>query len=125
MAPYLTTLCKSLANSIIGDSRPVSLKVHARDSIVTSDKAVSIGLIVTELVINALKHAFPIYVAVKEAHIVVTYETAGTNWKLSISDDGIGGDGGSASAGRRGKKQDLVPASSARSHNNSTPKSRC
>jgi two-component sensor histidine kinase len=101
MAPYLTTLCESLADSIIGDSRPVSLKVHARDSIVTSDKAVSIGLIVTELVINALKHAFP--VAVKEAHIVVTYETAGTNWRLSISDDGIGG--AEESVGRAARKK--------------------
>jgi len=101
MAPYLSTLCESLADSIIGDSRRVSLKVHAKDSIVTSDRAVSIGLIVTELVINALKHAFP--ARVNESHIVVRYETSGTNWKLSISDDGIGG--AEESTGRLGPKK--------------------
>lgn len=69
--------------------------------LVTSDHAVSIGLIVTELVINALKHAFP--VAVKDGRIDVTYETSGTNWKLSISDDGIGGAG--ENAGRMGWKK--------------------
>jgi len=101
LAPYLSTLCESLADSIIGESRLVSLKVHVGQSIVTSDQAVSIGLIVTELVINALKHAFP--VAAKEGHIVVTYETSGTNWKLSISDDGIGG--AEENIGRAGRKK--------------------
>ena len=35
---------------------------------------------------NALKHAFP----KGEGQITVTYESKGTNWKLSIGDDGIG-----------------------------------
>jgi chemotaxis protein methyltransferase CheR len=49
---------------------------------------VSLGLIVTELVLNALKHAFP---NDKVDHrITVTYDVAGTNWKLSIADNGIG-----------------------------------
>jgi two-component sensor histidine kinase len=101
MAPYLSTLCESLTGSIIGDGRAVSLEVHAKESLVTSDHAVSIGLIVTELVINALKHAFP--VTVKDGRIDVTYETSGTNWKLSISDDGVGG--AEENAGRAGRKK--------------------
>jgi chemotaxis protein methyltransferase CheR len=40
------------------DSRPISLKVQAEDGTASSAEAVSIGLIVTELVINAFKHAF-------------------------------------------------------------------
>jgi chemotaxis protein methyltransferase CheR len=57
-------------------------------STATSRQAESIGLIVTELVMNALKHAFPDEKVVGE--ISVRYDRAGTNWKLTISDNGIG-----------------------------------
>ncbi|MGA8955890.1 MAG: sensor histidine kinase, partial [Pseudolabrys sp.] len=47
-----------------------------------------IGLIVTELVMNALKHAFP--TEKPDAAIVVSYKVAETDWKLTISDNGAG-----------------------------------
>ena len=47
-----------------------------------------VGLIVTELVMNSLKHAFP--GDKDKGQITVAYDVSGTNWKLSISDDGIG-----------------------------------
>jgi two-component sensor histidine kinase len=56
---YLTRLCESLAASMTLDSQPVSLRVDASEGETTSEHAVSMGLITTELVINALKHAFP------------------------------------------------------------------
>jgi two-component sensor histidine kinase len=88
IAPYLSKLCEALAGSMIGESRPISLKVEGAGGHVTSRQAVSIGLIVTELVLNSLKHAFP--PATRAGQIIVAYELAGTNWKLSISDNGIG-----------------------------------
>ena len=66
-----------------------------------SRQAVSIGLLVTELVINALKHAFP--AVTRAGQVVVAYEVAGTDWKLSISDNGIGVT--DANAGRLGQKK--------------------
>ena len=56
---YLTRLCESLAASMILDGQPISLRVEAGEGSMTSEKAVSMGLIATELVINAIKHAFP------------------------------------------------------------------
>jgi chemotaxis protein methyltransferase CheR len=50
--------------------------------------AVSVGLIVTELVINSIKYAFP--QAKADALILVTYEIDGVDWKLSVSDNGVG-----------------------------------
>ena len=85
---YLAKLCETLAQSMIGDSRPISLKVDADAGTVISHQAVSIGLIVTELVMNALKHAFPS--EKKDAAIVVSYKVSDADWKLTISDNGGG-----------------------------------
>ena len=88
VGPYLSKLCETLAASMVGDNRAISLKVVADDGSATSREAVSLGLIVTEMVINALKHAFPD--SANGGHVVVGYEVDGANWTLSISDDGIG-----------------------------------
>jgi chemotaxis protein methyltransferase CheR len=88
LGPYLSRLCETLAASIIGDRRPISLQVHVQDGSASSSQAVSLGLIVTELLINAIKHAFP---GDRMGGIVnVAYDVAGPNWRLSVSDDGIG-----------------------------------
>lgn len=85
---YLLKLCETLSGSMIRERRPITLDVVAGAGAVRSEQAVSIGLIVTELVINALKHAFP--VDIKAGHIVVGYEVRGTEWTLSVSDNGGG-----------------------------------
>jgi two-component sensor histidine kinase len=88
VAPYLTKLCASLAESIIGESRPATINVVADNGAVLSAEAVSLGLIVTELVINAMKYAFPNQS--KIATVTVRYEVNGAAWKLSVSDNGVG-----------------------------------
>ncbi len=87
VGPYLTKLCASLASSMIRESRPLTLEVRADDAIVSSQEAVSLGLIVTELVINALKHAFP---GGRGGRIAVEYRVAAPGWTLSVTDDGVG-----------------------------------
>jgi two-component sensor histidine kinase len=85
---YLSKLCESLAASMIGENQPIKLKVIADAGQIDSAQAVSMGLIVTELVINALKYAFPLD---KEGSLVlVTYESKKDDWKLVVSDNGIG-----------------------------------
>lgn len=87
VAPYLTSLCGSLARSMVNDdSCLISTKID--DGAVTSSAAVSLGLIVTELVINALKHAFS--VARAGCAIEVAYRVKGSDWTLSVSDNGCG-----------------------------------
>jgi PAS domain S-box-containing protein len=85
---YLTTLCETLAESMIRENRPITLRVVCGAGAVPSDQAVSLGLIVTELVMNALKHAFK--TDVKNGRVVVGYEVKGDDWKLSVSDNGSG-----------------------------------
>jgi two-component sensor histidine kinase len=88
IGPYIEKLCGSLAESMIGESRPATLNVMADQGSVISADAVSLGLIVTELVINALKYAFPDHS--KLATVTVRYEINGTDWKLSVADNGVG-----------------------------------
>lgn len=86
VGPYLTALCDSLAKSMIGGRKPITLSVAATSGKVTSDEAISFGLITTELVINALKYAFP----KNEGDICVNFESNGETWMLSIQDNGVG-----------------------------------
>jgi PAS domain S-box-containing protein len=88
MMPYLSKLCETLATSMIGDIRPVSLKICGDGGSATSRQAESLGLIATELVMNALKHAFPNDKS--DGQIAVGYDAAGIDWKLWVADNGIG-----------------------------------
>jgi len=88
MVAYLTRLSDALATSMIGNARPVTLKVVGAEGSLSSRQAESIGLITTELVMNSLKHAFPR--ADTEGQIIITYEINGTDWELSVADNGVG-----------------------------------
>ncbi len=84
---YFTELCGSIAASMIADPDLLSLVVEGGRGVVDSRVSVSLGLIVTELVINALKHAFPDN---RRGKIVVACDFRGANWTLTVTDDGVG-----------------------------------
>jgi two-component sensor histidine kinase len=85
---YLATLCASLATSMVGEDQPIAVDVVSDSGHIGSAKAVSLGLIVTELVINAVKYAFPVQNA--KAFIAISYEIDGESWKLTVADNGVG-----------------------------------
>jgi chemotaxis protein methyltransferase CheR len=89
VGPYLTGLCESLSKSMIGTAKPITLEVHCEAGMTTSSEGISLGLITAELVINALKHAFP---PGRAGTIEVLYECKTNNreWRLSVSDNGVG-----------------------------------
>jgi len=88
VAAYLTKLCRGLAASMTGPANPISVEAIVSEGTLGSARAVSLGLIVTELVINAIKYAFP--VPAQTARIVVSYETTEKTWRLKVSDNGVG-----------------------------------
>ncbi len=86
---YLSKLCASLASSMVGDGDPIDIKVVGDSRVIGSNEAVSLGLIVTELVINAIKYAFP--GPRTDARVLITYESgADGDWRLTVSDNGVG-----------------------------------
>jgi two-component sensor histidine kinase len=85
---YLSGLCETLADSVICDGQPIAFRAHVDAGPLDVDLAVSIYRIATELIINALKHAFP--ESQTGCAVTVTFEQAGPNWRLTVSDNGTG-----------------------------------
>jgi chemotaxis protein methyltransferase CheR len=88
MGPYLTKLSAGLASSMVGPKQHIDIAVGVTAGALPTSHAVSIGLIVTELIINAIKYAFPERHA--SARIRVTFEMAKSDWKLTVADNGAG-----------------------------------
>ena len=103
---YFTDLCASIGASMISDPELLSLTVDADDSVTSAEKSVSMGLIVTELVINSLKHAYP---GEAKGAIVIGFRSTADGWVLTVSDDGIGIQG-SHESGKPGLGTGIVNA---------------
>ncbi|MEO5706037.1 MAG: histidine kinase dimerization/phosphoacceptor domain -containing protein [Alteraurantiacibacter sp.] len=85
---YLEKLCAGLGSSMISADKPVAIKANSDASMIASSKAVSLGLIVTELVINALKYAFP--GGRQNNLITLNYLITDEVWTLTVADNGVG-----------------------------------
>ncbi|MEO5866648.1 MAG: sensor histidine kinase [Sphingomonas sp.] len=86
MRDYLGDLCAALAEAL-SLRGGITLDCHVADAAVQRDRAVSIGLIVNELVTNAAKHAF----GGRESGIItVTFAARSGGWALSVGDNGTG-----------------------------------
>jgi chemotaxis protein methyltransferase CheR len=88
ISAYLTKLSAGLAASMIGPDHGIDIVVSSDKGTLQSSEAVSLGLIVTELVINAIKYAFP--TARADARILVSFEFEESGWKLAVADNGVG-----------------------------------
>lgn len=85
---YFTELCECISASMIADDSGLKLLSEIDDSKVDARVSVSLGLIVTELVINSLKHAFPDKLCA--GTIRVSFRSEGSGWRLCVEDDGVG-----------------------------------
>jgi two-component sensor histidine kinase len=82
---YLEALLEDLRRSAEGN-RMSRLTLKAQAVEIDPDRAVAIGIIVNELVMNAVKYAYPD--GAGPIHVVLTAQ--GDDLELSITDDGVG-----------------------------------
>lgn len=86
VSSYLKKLCGSLVQ-LRGHDNKVSIRLEAENAEISLDKAVTLGLITTELVTNALKHAFP---DGRRGEIAVQFGCKSGDCTLVVSDGGVG-----------------------------------
>lgn len=92
---FLSDLCGDLRATLVG-LRPIALRVQAEPVELDSTEAVNIGLIVNELVQNALKYAFPDDLA---GTVAVRLERQDDCLFLEVADDGVGRSDSTQSSG--------------------------
>lgn len=89
---YLKEYIGELSEAILAANNPehkhISVNIHEQQPVVLSlDTAISVGLILNELITNACKYAFKGH---DKGHIDVTIGKTGEQYELSVSDNGNG-----------------------------------
>lgn len=84
VGPFLKDLCAELARTLGLDDQRLSVNVAKCD--LPPDRAIPLGMITSELVTNAIKHA----VRGEEGQIEVNFEMIGDGARFSVTDSGPG-----------------------------------
>lgn len=82
---YLRSLTSELRHTCIAEN-PIELKLNLQEAYLDVDRAIPLGLITTEIIINSFKHAFPD----GKGKICVEFSKTEDLFELIISDNGIG-----------------------------------
>src|SRR5664280_731218 len=96
-ASYLEALCRDLIESVQKENgTSIALKTDIESEPLPVDRAIPLGLIVNELVTNAVKYAFP---SETRGTLAVTLKRIPGELRLTVSDDGKGADPQHADSG--------------------------
>lgn len=87
---YLSKLTESLFASYNINPGKVQLKVDIDELVLDVDTLIPLGLIINELLTNALKYAFP---GGRSGEVILKLKAAGQQLLLEVGDNGVGMDG--------------------------------
>jgi len=103
-ATYLDELCRDLIASIQKEGETsIVLETDIESELLPTDRAIPIGLIVNELVTNAVKYAFP---SGAKGTVIVTLKRVPGELRLTVADNGQGVDLRRADSGVGGRLVD-------------------
>jgi two-component sensor histidine kinase len=83
---YLREITETISASLLGKTSGIKIEVEAEALDIDSDRALPFGLLVNELVTNAIKHAFPDGMG----RIVLSLKQTLGQIELTVADDGVG-----------------------------------
>jgi two-component sensor histidine kinase len=89
LAGYLASLCQQLFRALVASPGNIQLQLDLAHVRLGIDQAIPFGLVVNELVSNALKHGFP---QGRTGHVRVELQPVegGPEWRLRVADNGVG-----------------------------------
>jgi two-component sensor histidine kinase len=100
-ATYLEDLCRDLIASVHEEgATSIELKTDIESELLPTDRAIPIGLMVNELVTNAVKYAFP---GETKGTVLVTLKRVPGELRLTVADNGRGVDARRADSGLGGR----------------------
>ena len=103
-ATYLEALCRDLIESVQKEhGLSIALKTDIENELLPADHAIPLGLIVNELVTNAIKYAFP---SETSGTVAVTLKRIPGELRLTVADDGKGTDPQRTDSGLGGRLVD-------------------
>lgn len=85
--PYIEELTLSLADAYRLEERQINILTEVDDFSLDVDTAMPLGLIMTELIINAIKHAF---VDGRKGEIRLSLQKDEADFRLMVADNGLG-----------------------------------
>ena len=83
---YIKSLADDLRSSYGLGSQNVTLKIEVRDILLGVDTAIPCGVIINELVVNSLKHAFP---EGQPGEIAIRFREEDRQYTIIFKDDGV------------------------------------
>ena len=87
LADHVGAICAHLYRSYSVDPERIVLDLRIADVPLDLDRSMRFGLIINELVSNAIKHAFP---AGRAGRVSVRFDALPDGYALSVADDGVG-----------------------------------
>jgi PAS domain S-box-containing protein len=84
---YISEIADSIIKTYVSELQNLKIVTDLEPIVVSIKHAASIGLITNELLVNALKYAFP---DGREGVITVTLKVSGPGYELTVTDNGIG-----------------------------------
>ncbi len=83
---FITDLCHDLNATLVG-LRAVAIRCEVGPATLDSSRSVTLGLVINELVQNALKYAFP---DDRNGEVRITFHRDDDTYRLTVADNGIG-----------------------------------
>ncbi|MDP3567540.1 PAS domain S-box protein [Sediminibacterium sp.] len=84
---YIQTLSKNIIQSYVVSSEKIELVLNVQKTTLSLDTSIPAGLIINELITNAIKHAFP---NSRKGKIYLNLKTENNTIHLEVADDGVG-----------------------------------